>query len=464
DAGGTRLARAKSLLGDLSTALAGDRLGLVIFGGAAFLQLPLTTDHAVFERYVDAASPDDIDDPGTDVLAAVQVAARAFEHDAKGGSRALVLLSDGERSEGALDEAVAKAKEAGIPLFLLGIGTEQGAYVPADSMLPADSGSTWHLDNIGRPVLSRLRADDLRQLAEATGGAYAQWDDGRAVATVAAAVQRLAARPLGVETRLEPDEKFQWPLALAVLLLGLDLLRLPALPRRAVHAAAVGVLPFATSCVADWPVLVAASRDYQAGRYVEARDRWQRVAERRDRPAVRYNLGNAQYRLNRYEEAIESYKAAIATPDTALRRRALLNLGNAYVRASEDAPDEADFLARAVGTFEEALALAPDDRDAKWNLEIALRKQTDVETGGSPGRGGRAQAGKGDGSEEGLDSQREMAIGAMAGGGSGDAGGESAEELSADEARKLLEAVERQQLTSHDARPASGGGRAGRDW
>jgi len=141
-----------------------------------------------------------------------------------------------------------------------------------------------------------------------------------------------------------------------------------------------------------------------------------------------------------------------------------MNLGNAYVRAAEDAPDKSDFLQRAVTTFETALVLAPADQDAKWNLEIALRKQADVESGGSPGRGGRAQAGQGSGGEEGLDSQRETAVGAMAGGGQGDAGGESAEELSVDDARKLLEAIEREQLTSHEARPAASGGRAGRDW
>jgi tetratricopeptide (TPR) repeat protein len=168
--------------------------------------------------------------------------------------------------------------------------------------------------------------------------------------------------------------------------------------------------------------------------------------------------------MNRYEEAAESFRKALAVPDTAFRHRVLVNLGNAYVRAAEEAPDKGDFLRRAVQTYEQALALAPTDRDAKWNLEIALRKQADVETGGSPGRGGRAQAGKGNGGEEGLDSQRETAIGAMAGGGMGDAGGESAEELTDEEARKLLEAVERQQLTSHQARPASGGGKAGRDW
>jgi Ca-activated chloride channel family protein len=188
------------------------------------------------------------------------------------------------------------------------------------------------------------------------------------------------------------------------------------------------------------------------------------VLERRDDPRVRYNLGNAQYRMSRYEEAVESYRKALVSADTALTHRVLMNLGNAYVRAAEEAPDKEDFLRRAVTTFEQALVLAPADQDAKWNLELTLRKQVDVETGGSPGRGGRAQAGQGSGGEEGLDSQREMAIGAMAGGGSGDAGGESAEELSADDARKLLEAVEREQLTSHEGRPATSGGRAGRDW
>ncbi|MFL5506206.1 MAG: VWA domain-containing protein [Gemmatimonadales bacterium] len=464
DASGTRLMRAKALLGEVANALPGDRLGLIIFGGAAFLQLPLTTDHAIFERWVEAASPEAIDDPGTDLLAAVQVAAKAFEHDANTGHRALLVVTDGERSEGALDEAVETAVKSGMPIFAIGVGTQQGAFVPPDSTLPADSGATWHLDNIGRPVISRLRAEELQRIAAATNGLYAQWDDPKAVATIAAGIQRLAARPLGVETQEEPDERFQWPLAFAILLLAADLLRLP-LPRlRALRPAAFALLPFLTSCIADWPALSRAASDYEAGRFEEARDAWQQVLAHRDDPKVRYNLGNAQYRMNRYEEAAESYRKTLATTDTALRHRALMNLGNAYVRAAEDAPDKSDFLQRAVTTFEAALVLSPADQDAKWNLEIALRKQADVESGGSPGRGGRAQAGQGSGGEEGLDSQRETAVGAMAGGGQGDAGGESAEELSVDDARKLLEAIEREQLTSHEARPAVSGGRAGRDW
>jgi Ca-activated chloride channel family protein len=464
DANGTRLMRAKALLSEMAKALPGDRLGLIIFGGAAFLQLPLTTDHAVFERWVEAATPEAIDDPGTDLLAAVQVASKTFEHDASNGHRALLVVTDGERSEGALDDAVETAASSGLPIFALGVGTEQGAFVPPDSTLPSDSGATWHLDNIGRPVISRLRAGELQRITEATGGRYAQWNDPNAAGTIAAGIQKLAVRPLGVETQEEPDERFQWPLALAILLLAADLLRLPHLRARTLRPAIIVLLPLLTSCIADWPALSRAASDYEAGRYEAARDAWKQVLEHRDDAEVRYNLGNAQYRMNRYEEAVASYRKMLATSDTALRHRALINLGNAYVRAAEEAPDKADFLSRAVATFEEALVLAPADQDAKWNLEIALRKQADVETGGSPGRGGRAQAGEGSGGEEGLDSERQTAIGAMAGGGQGDAGGESAEELSVDDARKLLEAVEREQLSSHEARPAATGGRAGRDW
>jgi hypothetical protein len=148
-----------------------------------------------------------------------------------------------------------------MPIFALGVGTEQGAFVPADTTLPADSGATWHLDNIGRPVISRLRAEELRRIAQATNGLYAQWDDPRAVSTIAAGIQKLAARPLGVETQEEPDERFQWPLAVAILLLAADLLRFPLPGARALRTATLALVPLLSSCIADWPQLSRAARD-----------------------------------------------------------------------------------------------------------------------------------------------------------------------------------------------------------
>ena len=78
DADGTRLDRARALAKDLTNQLPGDRVGLVIFGGAAFLQLPMTNDHAVFDRFLDAASTNAIDDPSTDISAALEVSRTVF--------------------------------------------------------------------------------------------------------------------------------------------------------------------------------------------------------------------------------------------------------------------------------------------------------------------------------------------------------------------------------------------------
>jgi hypothetical protein len=118
-----------------------------------------------------------------------------------------------------------------------------------------------------------------------------------------------------------------------------------------------------------------------------------------------------------------------------------------------------------VAAYEEALRLAPDDAEARWNLEVALRRIGDDRiSGGSSGRGRAGDYGRGDNNVPGYEGNPDAAVGAMAGGGYGSAEGESVEELSPDEARRLLEAVERQQLTSHEGRRGGRGPTGERDW
>ena len=132
-AGGTRLAAAKRIADSLAAASPGDRLSLVVFGGSAFLQLPLTDDHDAFRRFVDAASTDDVGDPSTDIAAPLAAAAKAFEHEGEAGTRAAVLLSDGESAEDGLDVALGRLEREGVPVLAIGVGTAQGGPVPADS-------------------------------------------------------------------------------------------------------------------------------------------------------------------------------------------------------------------------------------------------------------------------------------------------------------------------------------------
>ena len=204
-------------------------------------------------------------------------------------------------------------------------------------------------------------------------------------------------------------------------------------------------------------------RHYDAGRYRDSYEAFRQAVAMDGDPAFQYALGNALYRLRRYEDAAKSFREAAAVPR--LRQRSYYNLGNAYVRAAEEAPEKDEPLRQAIAAYEEALKLDPADSAAKWNLELALKRRgDDRESGGSPGRGRSADYGRGNMNVPGYEGNPEAAVGAMAGGGYGSGEGESAEELSEAQARQLLEAIEREQLTSHQGRQ-SGRGRSGdQDW
>ncbi len=216
------------------------------------------------------------------------------------------------------------------------------------------------------------------------------------------------------------------------------------------------------ACTASWR----GERHYARAEYPEAYEAFSAALAKDSTPELRFNTGAALYRLERYEASAGAFRAAAAGAKTPTeRQRALFNLGNAMVRTAEEKPGEPEPLLDAVAAFEEALRLDPADADAKWNLEIALRRLGDDRTtGGTSGRGRNADYGRGDMNVPGYEGNEDAAVGAMAGGGFGSAEGESVEELSEEQARQLLDAVQRQQLTTHEGRPSQQGTRGERDW
>ena len=212
----SRLAVAKQLVRDLLRASPGQRVGLVVFGGSAFLQLPLTGNYAAFQRFLDAASTDDLGDPATDLSNALLAANTAFEHDGERGYQTVLLVSDGE-STGDIGPVLNRLRQARIPVLAVGVGTMQGAPVPADSSEAPDK---WHRDNIGRIVLSRLEEGDLRRAARETGGSYYQWSPAIAH-DLSESLSRLDRRAITTADAMERVDRFQWPLGFAIGLLVL---------------------------------------------------------------------------------------------------------------------------------------------------------------------------------------------------------------------------------------------------
>lgn len=481
DVGGTRLRAAKRLAWQLAAARRGDRLGLVIFGGAGFLALPPTSDLGTFQLFLDAASPEDIGDPSSDVAAGLRVAERALRREGTAtGSRAVLLLSDGERTEGPIAPALEVLTKAQLPVFAVGVGTADGGLIPNDS---GAAEGPWHLDNIGRQIISRLNEGGLDSIATITGGAYARYDDPAALERLSKSLATLEARVLASEPATEPTERYQWPLAVAVLCLLLDLALgmgrpLPAAPppppptaprtRRAgalATIAAVAVtlgLPL-LQCSPAQRQLARGQQLYDEGKYLEAYEAYQSVLRQQGGPDVRFNAGNSLYRLKQYNEAAKTFRDALGSASPKLRAEAYYNMGNAFVRADEDANALSGYLERALDAYEESLRLNPDDKDAKWNLEIALLRRGDVGQEGSRGRGGRAEYGQG-GHEEGYEGSRQSAVGALAGGGTGGDEGESVDELDDNQARAMLEQIERQQLSTHEGRRPRTSTPGGRDY
>jgi Ca-activated chloride channel homolog len=469
EAGGTRLAAAKRIAWDLAERAPGDRVGLVVFGGSAFLQLPLTSDRGALRLFLDHATPDDLGDPATDLSAALIAAARTFEHEGDEGRRAVLVLSDGESGEGDMEEATAELRRQDLPVFAVGVGTAAGGPVPADS---SEAPEKYHRNHIGQIVVSRLEEGDLQAAARASRGAFAHWDRRNEMSRLETGLDAVRPRALSARKASERADRFQWPLALAVMLLmWAELMargRADAGARgrrgagRARSLASLGmtiVAVFLGSCSAA----SRGERLYHQGKYGDAYGVFHAAQTGDTSARLAFDAGSALYRLERYEEAAEQFR--VAAGDPGLRQRSLFNLGNAMVRAAEEKPGTPDPLYRAAEAFEGALRLDPRDQDAKWNLEIALRRLGDDRTsGGSSGRGRNADYGQGNMNVPGYEGNPDAAVGAMAGGGFGSAEGESVEELTPEEARRLLEAVQRQQLTSHEGRRNKQSNKGDRDW
>ncbi len=223
----SRLERAKREITDLLRLMEGDRIGLVAFAGTAFVECPLTLDYGAAEIFLDAIDTELIPVKGTAVGDALRTAIKAFE-GASHTSRAIILITDGEDHIGAALQAAEEAKSAGIRVFTIGIGRDEGAPIPAP-----DGG--FRRDRRGEIILSKLDETTLQKIALTTGGRYVRSVTGD-VDLEQIYSQGIKAtledQELGSKRRQRWEERFQWVLAPALLVLMLEPLLSERLRRR----------------------------------------------------------------------------------------------------------------------------------------------------------------------------------------------------------------------------------------
>ena len=225
DVAPNRLGRARNEIKKLLGELRGDRVGLVIFAGDAFIQCPLTTDYSAVRLFLDVANPDLLPTPGTDFSEALRMAIQAFDaplpsiDPETSRSKALLIVSDGENHVAELEDILTAARDEGITIFAAGVGEVEGAPIPVYGASGQRTG--YRRDLEGQIIHSKLEESSLRTLS--TDGAYFQIGrTSSALSSVIPALERLDQATLAEEQFEDYDLKYQWPLAFALLLLCVD--------------------------------------------------------------------------------------------------------------------------------------------------------------------------------------------------------------------------------------------------
>ena len=209
-----RLSRAKIAIYELLEELPNERVGIIGFAGSSYVYAPLTVDHAAVRQTVEQIDENWATFGGSNLKEVVELAIDTLKKTGQ-KQNALVIFSDGEKHDGSLDDIASEAKLAGVNILAIGIGTENGDYVPN-----ADFPGNRMIDENGQPVISRLQPEVLRNLAEATSGKYAAAGSGDDIASlVKTSIKELDAFEMEGRQREISIEYYQWFLLPAIVFL-----------------------------------------------------------------------------------------------------------------------------------------------------------------------------------------------------------------------------------------------------
>ncbi|MDO8804205.1 MAG: VWA domain-containing protein [Elusimicrobiota bacterium] len=368
-----RLSNARLLLGAIAREFADYRIGVVAFAGEAYIQCPLTTDQDAISYFASGLKPGMLPAQGTDFSEAIDTTLGMLSR--YGGQKVMVLITDGEDHSTGLDTALKAATEQNLKIFTIGIGSPDGDLVP----MTDSAGNTmeYKKDKSGKTVVSRMDEAQLMKIASRTGAAYLRYTGPDSAAeAVRSAVGALELEKSKGKGRSNFKNRFQWPLAVALVLLLIELMvmekgfrfTLPRLPRFRRGAAALLLLAAAAGAEAAGP-----AADARKGGSAYGKKDWPGAVEYYSRamqkaPAdkrLNFNIGNAYYRQEDYGKAGEFFDQAAASPKVAAR--AQYNRGNALFKSGD--------LAGAIAGYRKALTLDPKDENAKFNLQKALEQK-----------------------------------------------------------------------------------------
>ena len=369
----SRLDRSKMMVENLVDHFSNDKIGLIVFAGDAFVQLPITSDYVSAKMFLSSIDPSMMATQGTDIARAIEMATHSFTQE-EGIGKAIIVITDGENHEGGAVEVAEAAKDLGMRVYVLGVGSANGAPIPITGT------GDYMKDRTGNTVMSALNEEMCKQVAQAGGGAYIHVENNSAAQQqLDNELDKLAKKETSTAVYSEFDEQFQAVGILAILLLILEICildrRNPLLKRVTLFgrkkAVAILLLMMAMSASAqtDRQYIRQGNKLFRSGDYPNAEVAYRKAIEKNPKnPQAVYNLGNALMAQKKDSAAVVQFESASKLETNPLRKaKAYHNMG--VVCQSHKMYGE------AIEAYKNALRLNPNDDETRYNLVLCKHQQ-----------------------------------------------------------------------------------------
>ena len=371
----SRLDRSKMMVENLVDHFTNDKIGLLVFAGDAFVQLPITSDYVSAKMFLSSIDPSMMATQGTDIARAIDMATHSFTQE-EGIGKAIIVITDGEDHEGGALESAKAAKDAGMRVYVLGVGSTQGAPIP----IPGTG--DYMKDNTGNTVMSALNEDMCRQVAQAGGGAYIHVENNSAAQDqLDNELSKLAKKETTSTVYSEFDEQFQAVAILALLLLILEICifdrRNPLLKRLSLFgskkkaAATVALLLVAVTASAqtDRQYIREGNKQFRVGQYDKAEVSYRKAVEKNPKnPQAAYNLGNALMAQKKDSAAVQQFEQATRIETNPLRKAAAYHNMGVICQTHK-------MYGEAIEAYKNALRLNPNDDETRYNLVLCKKQK-----------------------------------------------------------------------------------------
>jgi Ca-activated chloride channel family protein len=379
-----RLGKMKEVVDRLRAISPNDRFAIVAFAGSAYVLTPLTIDDAALNLFLDNLDPTVVGQAGSSVASAITMSLRLLNSSKAESDRAIVVMSDGEafEEEQAVRDAAKQVKDAGATLITVGFGSPGGTTIP----VLQNGVVTQKRDQNRQVVITRYQPELLRAAAQAAGGAFIEPTVTDRAAAIRQQLGRLRAQSRSLASGNNLAQQFQLFLIPAILLLLLDTFlaarhaRRRRMPAPAMTAAAAAATMLISGCS-----LFPKPRDKAA---IALYNQGTAIVQKRDS----LPLAARSERLAAESSAVALLHRAAESADTGVKYRAGFNEG--YVPLTVGLATQGDSantpLDSALAIYKRVLLMRPDDGDAKWNYELALREKKNNGGGGGGGGGGGA--------------------------------------------------------------------------